>query len=445
MGAGTFEFKETHLFGRAVRWCLQIVRRPLWLALLVLLLAVTAFAAMHAWAWYQFRAGQLALAQYQNESARAHLQHCRQIWPRHAPALLLAARAERRAGNFVQAEQFLDECRKWADPDLSAAIAFEWSLLQAASGDVTSVEQVLQAQVISRPADAPLIWEALAEGYRRSYRMRDALAVLNTWLAIHPDEVQAYFLRGEVHRQVGAVSRAREEYQLVLDRDDGHDEARRHLARCLVQIGRYQEAAGHLEALLHKTPRDAYLRTLLARAQYDLGHRDQAIRLLDEVLRDEPDYGLALRERGRLALAAEKFADAEKWLRQAVNVMPNNYEAIWAYHQALRGAGKTEEAKVQLAKAQLLKDGYERIHEIQTHQMTLRPQDASLHAELGELLIQIGQRDAGEHWLLNALKLNPAQANAHAALAKYYEERGNAPAAANHAREAARLRDTKKN
>ena len=428
------------MLGRGlIRW-LQFLRRPRWLLLILVLAGGSVFAGIHGWAWYHFHAGHAALARYQNEPARGHFQQALRVWPRSALVHLLAARAERRAGQWRQAEHHLDECRKSADPDVAAEAAFEWSLLRAAMGDLRTVEEALQARILSRPGDAPLIWEALADGYRHSYRMPEALQCLDTWLHFEPDNSQAYFLRGELHRQVGAVNRARAEYRQVVDLNPAHDEARRQLARCLVQIGRYQEAAEHLEFLLRKTPGDPHLRTLLARSQHDLGQRDEAVRLLDAVLRDHPDHGLALRERARLALAAEKFADAETWFRQALRALPYNYEASWGLHQALQGQGKGAEAKAQLAHAQQLKNGQERIHEIQTHQMTLRPFDAALHGELGELLIQTGQVETGEHWLRSALHLDPNLSGPHAALARLYEDRGDSTRAAHHHREAERLK-----
>ncbi len=74
-------------------------------------------------------------------------------------------------------------------------------------GELAAVEEPLQARVLSRPAEAPLIWEALSAGYRRTCRMPDAVVCLNTWLHFDPDNVHAYFLRGEIYRQVGAIGR----------------------------------------------------------------------------------------------------------------------------------------------------------------------------------------------------------------------------------------------
>jgi predicted Zn-dependent protease len=418
---------------------LHFLRRPRWLFVFLIALAGAGFCGVHAWAWYHYIQARDALARYQNEAARSHLQQCLRVWPRSPAAHLLAARGERRARNWQQAEIHLDECRKFAGAEVSAEAAFEWALLQAARGDLSSVEESLQARLLHQPADAPLIWEALAEGYRHNYRMVHALQVLDTWIQFEPENVHAYFLRGELHRQVGAANRARDEYRQVVERDPTHDEARTQLARCLVQVGHYEEGARQIEILLKKTPGDPLLRTLLARSRYDLGQRAEAAKLLDDVIRAHPEHGPALRERGRLALADDDAPAAEHWYRQACRAMPFNYECSYGLQQALQKQGKLDEAKRQLAHAQGLKNAYERIHEIRTHQLAIRPGDAPLHAELGELLIQTGQPDAGFHMLVLALKLDPNLAAAHAGLARIFESQGDSARAGHHRSEADRL------
>jgi tetratricopeptide (TPR) repeat protein len=199
-----------------------------------------------------------------------------------------------------------------------------------------------------------------------------------------------------------------------------------------VQVGRYQEAAEHLDTLLRKTPDDPDLLTLKARSQHDLGHRQEAVTLLEQALRSHPDDGPALLERARIAFAAEQFAEAEQWYRRALPVLPDNYEVHWGLYQSLQAQKKAAEADEELSKAQQLKNAYERIHEIQTHEMTQRPGDPALHAELGEMLLQTGQRDSAEYWLLSSLQLNPKLPKAHAALARLYEEQGRASDAEQH-------------
>jgi tetratricopeptide (TPR) repeat protein len=392
--------------GTSGRW-IRLPHGPWRWALALGLCVVAAFAAVQGWAWYHFRAGQAADARFRTEEARTHLLACLQMWPRSPAALLLLARTERRAGHLTDAESYLDACRKNAGPETGEAISFEWALLQASMGSLRIVEGPLQARIRSRPADAPLIWEALAEGYRRMFRMPEAIACLDAWVEMDAANPHVYFLRGEIHRQVGAISRARDEYQQVVALDPNREEARRQLVRCLVKLGRHQDAIEHLGTLRAKAPNDPELNTLLAQAEHDLGQRAAGVARLDEVVRKHPGHGPALRERGRFALAAEQFADAAHWLHEAVRVLPYDYESHWSLYQALQAQGQIAEAKVELAKAQQLKDSVERIREIHMRLMTERPYDAALHCELGELLLTIGQPASAERWLQSAVALDP--------------------------------------
>lgn len=403
---------------------LNRLTRPQRLAIAILLITSGGYLGVQGWGWYHLDRAAASLHQFDLEAARQHVQKCLTLWPRSPQVHLLASRAARRANDFALAEEHLDQCRQYAPPGMADDIAFEWSLQRAAMGDLSTVEGSLQARLLKRPTDAPLIWEALAEGYRRHFRMPEALRTLDTWLHFEPQNAHAYFLRGEVHRQVGALNRARAEYEHVIELQPDHREARRHLARCLVQVGRYQEAAQHLDALLRESPDDADLLTLKARSLYDLGQRQEGIALLEKALRLHPDDGPALRERARAAFAAEQFPEAEQWYRQAVAVLPDNYEVQWGLYQTLQAQHKTAEADEQLAKAQQLKNAFERIHEIQTHEMTQRPDDPNLHAELGEMLLQVGQEAAGEAQLLIALQLDPNLLAAHEALARWYDQHG---------------------
>jgi Tfp pilus assembly protein PilF len=56
--------------------------------------------------------------------------------------------------------------------------------------------------------------------------------------------------------------------------------------------------------------------------------------------------------------------------------------------------------------------------------MTQRPDDPKLHAELGEMLLQVGQEAAGEAQLLIALQLDPNLLAAHEVLARWYDQHG---------------------
>ena len=67
--------------------------------------------------------------------------------------------------------------------------------------------------------------------------------------------------------------------------------------------------------------------------------------VLDSILGQHPGEPLLLSERGQLALAEGQPGQAERWLRQAVNRMPANRQAVYALAQALRQLGRDDEAR----------------------------------------------------------------------------------------------------
>ena len=418
---------------------LLLFRRPRRLILTLVLLVGGVVVGLQLWAWHHLSAGRAALARYQPGAALTHLHSTLAIWPSSTEARLLAARAARRAGDLEEAEQQLDECRRRAS-SRSADIGLEWALLRAWSGDLAEVEQPLNDRLEKDPANTVLILEALVEGYRRMSRIHQALAYTERWLALRPDDVQAYYLRGEVHLHVGAVKKAVEDYEQVVKRTSDHEQARRRLARCLAQVGRFREGLQHAESLLRTHPDDPELQVAAARCRYLLGDKAQAQEALERVVAAHPDYGPALMELGIVEAAAGRDDAAERWLRRAVRVQPYSYQAVYAFAQCLDRLGQDAEAKVQAEHARQIKNRIERLSEISRRDMTVRPFDPALRIELGRLFLGLGQKEVGARWLYSAVQVAPQDPAAHAALAKYYDEEGDTARAAQHRLQASAVR-----
>jgi tetratricopeptide (TPR) repeat protein len=384
-----------------------------------------AAASPFLWAGYHWYAGRSALKRYHAAEARAHLDACLRVWPwsRSPSVHRLAARAARRDGDLAEARRRLHECQD-ALGDQSPETVLEWALLHASAGDLDSVEEHLKSQGRQDTSRIPIILEALIEGYLRMSRVLDALRAAEEWLTYEPDNVQALYLRGNIHRQVGAAQKCIPDYRRVVELDPDHQEARARLAAALLEIGRYEEAAQQLEIVRRRRPDDPLILARLALCRYWLGHAEEATALLDHVLARNPEHGLALFTRGQIALLSGQLPEAEEWLRQAVRALPNDYKAHYALWDCLRQEKKTEEAEVERTRMEKLKDLRQRQGEILTHLMSQRPSDPALHYELGTLYLQLGQPDVAEGWLHSALHLDERYVPALEALADFYQQRG---------------------
>lgn len=121
-------------------------------------------------------------------------------------------------------------------------------------------------------------------------------------------------------------------FRQILAYDEHADVAMICLAVDAERQGRYAEAVGILEQLLHKQPRHSEARLRLALNQARLGKIQEARRHLQEIAAhfagtaDAEAWPLAVafQELSRLALAAEDIDGAEKTLRQGLQRLPED-------------------------------------------------------------------------------------------------------------------------
>lgn len=394
-------------------------------------------AGPQAWAWYHLRAGRAALDRYHPDEARPALDASLRVWPDRPAVRLLASRGARQAGDFAEADRHLRAAQRAAGGSTDE-IAFEWALFQAAAGNVTEVDVYLQKRALADPTLAPLVFEALIEGYLRVHRTIDAMGTVDHWLERDPDNVRALDLRGMAFVAGKGVQRGAEMYRRVLELDPTRRETRWRLILCLLDLGGYDEALPLLEQAARDRPDDPEVLARLGRCQNMLGRGDEARRLLDDVLARHPDQPAALRVRAQFALADRDPAQGERWLRRAVAADPNDYQAQWLLFQALQQQGLLAEAREQLRLAEEVKDRVERLAELRSRRLAEQPLDPALHYEMGVLMARAGRADLAEWWLNSALGLDPDFARAHAALADLYERAGDPVRSAEHRRKANR-------
>jgi len=403
-------------------WFLQLLRHPGLLLAFVLLLGSAALAAPWLWAGYHLHQAQLELRRYHAEEARRHLTIYLQWRPHDVTAHLLAARAARQLEDPDEAERHLlqaqeESWRSHAEHGSERAdVVFEWALHRATLGDLKRTELYLQSLTQADSEEAFLAYEALAEGYRRNYRIPRALLLFDQWLKRRPNDVRALLLRGRLWMQAKRPGRAVPDYQRVLELEPEREEAQRGLALCLTESNQWDEAVLHWQELQRRHPADVEARVHLARCWCRLGQEQKALQMLQTVLAEHPDHPLALRSMGHLLLQEQQPAQAETWLRRALRALPHDYLSRWLLYQALQRQGKTVEAERQLEQATQLERRWQRLSKITELELPARPHDAALQAELGILLCDLGYEEAGRNWLLSALQEDPNCTAAHAAL-----------------------------
>jgi tetratricopeptide (TPR) repeat protein len=391
-------------------------------ALVAVLALLGWFGGWRVYGWYHRSAGAGLLERDHSQEALPHLQAALRVWPDDPNLLLLTARAARRAGILNLAQACLDRCRSAAA--VEATVELEHVLLRATRGEGDAVAAYCDALAQQDELAAPLIYEAMAEGYLASLRYPEASFYVEKWIERVPESAQALFTKGRIETQLLSLHAAAELFEQAVQIDPDHDDARWQLALLQLEFGNAPEAYDHLILLRRRMPDNVMLRVRLARCLDLLGKQEEATALLDEVLARQPTLFPALVERGRLAVRSQDYEHAQEWLADAVRRNPGNHDAQYQYMLCMRGLGKKVEAEAAHERMLQIEKDAKRLRTLASSELSLRPRDAALHAEIGTIYMRLGALEQGVHWLESAVQLDPRQTEAQRALAAHYQALG---------------------
>jgi tetratricopeptide (TPR) repeat protein len=247
-------------------------------------------------------------------------------------------------------------------------------------------------------------------------------------------------LRARLDRERFADTAAAAEFRRTLEIDPELDEARDRLTMLLLEINQPAEARPHLEYLRRRRPHDANLAVRLAQCLHLLGEPDEAARLLDEVLARSPDLTPALAARGKLALEAGQYAEAEGWLSRAHERSPGDATLLSQLQKCVAQSGQADKARALQTQLTQVRADLERLDTLVGKDIQKDPNNVAAQYEAGTILLRIGAYDEGVRRLETVTRIDPRHAKAHEALADFYQRTGQPLKAATHqrlAREAA--------
>ena len=254
------------------------------------------------------RAGAAALRENQTAAAIRHFEAAVAVLAESSEAHRLLGLACRAGARPQDAIRHLRNAVRLAPHDERAGVALGAVLMEA--GSLSDAELVLRQTIEAVPASGVARW-SLAVVYELQNRGVDALSTL--------DEVVALPIvagRAAVYWRIAQLADRRQEYEQVIA-------ALTRRARLLPD-----------EPVAHK---DLGL-TLLR-----IGRDDQALTELLMALFLGGEDAATVTAIGRIHLAAERFADAERSLRRAVALDPANQQARYALGTTLIRMGKTSE------------------------------------------------------------------------------------------------------
>lgn len=185
--------------------------------------------------------------------------------------------------------------------------------------------------------------------------------------------------------------------------------------------GRLSEAEGIYRKLLEQV-RDADVLQLLGLLSYHLGKSNDAVALLSEALRVDPDHSAALNNLGNVLKELGRLTEAESIFRRLLAVQPECASALNNLGVVLKALGRLEAAAAACQRA-----------------TECQPQLADAWHNLGNILVALGRHDEAISAFQWALGLSPESGVTKLQLGHTYLHLGRAAEAEQAFRDAARF------
>ena len=255
-------------------------------------------------------------------------------------------------------------------------------------------EEICRDHLLMNPGSVQhlaLLGRALA----KQGRLDEAAAEVDAAIALAPELPLLHEDLGSVRAQQGRYEDAIPLFERAIRLDPRLPSAHRKLGQALAAAGRGNEADRQFESYFDRDPVAG--RIAEGADHLRAGRADEAITVLREVLRENPDNVDAMRY---LAIAywreKDKPGEAEAWLRRATATAPDFTAAWLSLGLVLLDNNKPNEAI----------DAYRRAVE-------LAPNNAAAWAGAGNAYSQAGQQDRSVAAYAKSLELNPRAAGVH--------------------------------
>jgi tetratricopeptide (TPR) repeat protein len=209
-------------------------------------------------------------------------------------------------------------------------------------------------EVIHRDASGPsglIARDRIAAIYLAQHRPADAEKLLKEVLDKSPHDAEALFMRAQLSLERSDTLTAVADLRTVLRDNPQSVPAQRLLARAYVAQGAFALAEESLRAALDLEPRQIPLRLEYAQLLMRTGRSAQGIEVLEETVRANPQDSSAREALVNATLTQRDYVAALAAAKDLETLRPDYAAGPYLEGLALRGLGRTEEARQALLRA----------------------------------------------------------------------------------------------
>ena len=248
-----------------------------------------------------------------------------------------------------------------------------WVYALVKAGDAQSAIAAGREATEKYPNDANLQFR-LTYGYFMEKRFVEALSTINRAIALNGDKPHYLCIRADVLLRLERFEEAIRDAQAVLDTETDHWHSLMQMINALVPLGRLRDAEARARDLVQLAPSEpAALRTA-TRFYLSQDRLNQALELVDRVLKIDAGDQQAHRLRGFVLFKMKDYRRASEALRQFAAHHPNSVSA-----------------HCRLADSLLFSSEWEEAIEVAEHLIKIDPAHFHAHCVRGRALIELGR------------------------------------------------------
>jgi tetratricopeptide (TPR) repeat protein len=267
-------------------------------------------------------------------NAETQLEDLLKSSPDDADALSTLAITELRLQKPEEAQKHLEAALQKSPANLKAAVAM--AQLRKAQNDLKGAEDVLQAAVQTAPKSPdPLV--ALASFYMSMRKWPEANRSLEQALQIDSKNDAALLGLAAVQLHAGQKDKAEQTYAKLAALAPAQYKPLH--AQFLLQEGKRDAAIAEFVKIAKDNPDDRVARTHLVSAYWAANRRAEAEKVLTDALKSHPKDVEALKQRSEIEIVAGRFTEAQADLDQAFRYRPDDPSAHYLRAKVYQGLG----------------------------------------------------------------------------------------------------------
>jgi spermidine synthase len=214
--------------------------------------------------------------------------------------------------------------------------------------------------------------------------------LIETRIATAGDAVPLIRRLAELYRDTGRLEEAVAHFSELVSRAPDDLEARSDLGTVLAVLGRYDDAIHHQRTAIELAPDAPAPYNNLACTLAERGDLSKALEYFSESLKKDPEFVDAHCNMGKALVSVGRIDEAVKHFTEAVRISPDFTDAHFNLAGALLDQGKLDEAAVHYAKV-----------------VRLEPTDALAHNGLARVMAARGRTKEAIGYFSRAIELSP--------------------------------------